>query len=325
MAQMPKGKPRSVPDPVGDQYDRVMGLDRQRRDNAELGVGQPWPSLGEMSSGAMPSFIDESDFEAIRRAPPPIPTVWIGGRTYRQVDNGRANALVPFAPLVSPAELAERQRGIARVGFMAGSPIGSAAYDFATLANASPGARDGALVVGGLVDAAMTGAAPRGATARGQTEPPKRQADPLPAMQVDIRLRNLNAKGQAQGANATITESMLGTGSKAYWRRKPPGWKGNGDIHNEARGHLLASELGGSGEDMRNLVTLTQNKANSPYMRSFERQVASRVRGGEVVEYSATPLYCEGVLPPSSILLTAYGSRGAPMARIIQNPAGRPR
>jgi hypothetical protein len=60
-------------------------------------------------------------------------------------------------------------------------------------------------------------------------------------------------------------------------------------------------------------------------MREFERTVAQRVRDGEVIEYSATPLYSDGVLPPRSILLTAIGSRGAPIARLIQNPAGRPR
>jgi hypothetical protein len=76
---------------------------------------------------------------------------------------------------------------------------------------------------------------------------------------------------------------------------------------------------------MRNLVTLTHKGANTPQMQGFERGVARRVRGGEVVEYSATPMYRDGVLPPSAILMTAHGSRGAPSARIINNPAGRRR
>jgi hypothetical protein len=58
-------------------------------------------------------------------------------------------------------------------------------------------------------------------------------------------------------------------------------------------------------------------------MQTFENGVARRVRSGEVVEYSAKPLYSRGVLPPSAILLTAHGSRDAPSARIINNPAGR--
>lgn len=58
-----------------------------------------------------------------------------------------ANVLVPVDdPLVSPAEREEQWRGIERAYFMADHPLGSVAYDVATLANASPGARDGALV-----------------------------------------------------------------------------------------------------------------------------------------------------------------------------------
>ena len=48
-------------------------------------------------------------------------------------------------------------------------------------------------------------------------------------------------------------------------------------------------------------------------------------RTGEVVEYSATSLYDRGVLPPSRILLTAFGSRSGPSARIVENPAGKRR
>jgi hypothetical protein len=45
---------------------------------------------------------------------------------------------------------------------------------------------------------------------------------------------------------------------------------------------------------------------------------------GEVVELlSGTTLHDDGMLPPSAILLTAHGSRGAPIARVILNPAGR--
>jgi hypothetical protein len=74
---------------------------------------------------------------------------------------------------------------------------------------------------------------------------------------------------------------------------------------------------------MRNFVTQTQQGSNTPQMRDFEGGVARRVRAGEVVEYSAAPLYAPGVLPPSAILLTAHGSRGAPSAQLIPNPAGR--
>jgi len=74
---------------------------------------------------------------------------------------------------------------------------------------------------------------------------------------------------------------------------------------------------------MRNIVTLTHRGANTPQMQRFENGVARRLRAGEVVEYSSTPLYTDGALPPSAILLTAHGSRGMPAARLVLNPAGR--
>ena len=106
---------------------------------------------------------------------------------------------------------------------------------------------------------------------------------------------------------------------------KPPGWQGDGNLYNEARAHLLAKSLGGPGGlDKRNFVTLTNRGANSPQMSGFERGIAKRVDAGEVIEFHAQPLYNDGVLPPSAILLTAHGSRGgAPSARLIRNPAGQ--
>ena len=248
----------------------------------------------------------------------------IRGQTYKGVDDGRANILVPIdEPSVSLEVLAERRRSIERIGFMADHPLGSAAYDLALLAKASARTRDVALTVGGLVDAAMMGAAPRGAPVRSRAQAPRAQSVPPTLRRPDARFGELNENGQATGVTATLTKPMLGTGSKA--RRDPPGLSGDGDLIKPARGHLLGRQLGGTGRDLRNLVALTQVGANTPQMSSFEHGLARRVRSGEVVEYSAIPLYKEGVLPPSSVLLTAFGSRGAPTARVVFNPAGRPK
>jgi hypothetical protein len=315
---MPRGEPRSVPDQAGERYDEMMRQERLKRQRAEGVVAKPAPSP---FAGPISPF---ASLDAVRQAPRPEPLVTIGGQTYRGVDNGRANVLVPLDdPLVSPAERAEQRRGIERAFFMADHPLGSGAYDVATLANASPGARDGALVAGGVADAAMMGAAPRGAPVRGRPTVPRRPPDPPALGRPGIRPRELNADGDPTGVNATLTTPMLGAGTRANWRLTPPGWQGNGRKYNEARAHLLAKDLGGSGSDMRNIVTMTHNGANTPQMRDFEREVARRVRSGEVVEYSATPLYNRGGLPPSAILLTAPGSRDVPSPRMIQNPAGR--
>jgi hypothetical protein len=115
---------------------------------------------------------------------------------------------------------------------------------------------------------------------------------------------------------------MLRTGTRPDPSLAPPGWQGRGDKFNEARGHLLGWQLGGFADEPKHVVTLTQTPANSPHMRDFENAVARRVREGEVIEYLAKPLYSAGILPPAMMLLTAHGSRGAPIARVVQNPAG---
>ncbi|WP_370689298.1 DNA/RNA non-specific endonuclease [Phenylobacterium sp.] len=171
----------------------------------------------------------------------------------------------------------------------------------------------------------MLGVAPRIASASRAPIPRRAALAPPVVKQPDVRYGQPTALGQATRVMATLTEPMLAFGTRADRRQTPPGWQGNGRKFNESRGHLQAKQLGGSGLDPRNLVTLTQKPANSPQMRRFEDGVRRRVQAGEVVEYSATPLYAPGVLPPARILLTAIGSRGAPVARIIENPAGKRR
>lgn len=316
MAQMPKGEPRSVPDPAGEQYDEMLRLERAKKPRVQAAAVQPSLRLDETLFSPFARRVDTLDLAARRDR-----TFMIGNKTYREFDNGRANVLVQVDdPMVSPAELAERRRGINRAFFMAGHPLGAAAYGIATLANRSPKTRDTALMAGGLADTAMLGAAPFGAAPRAQASPPRAAPAARPLLRDKFRFRNLSANGQAMGAAATLTADTLSKGSRVRWN--PPGWQGNGNTFNEARAHLIGKLFGGIGQDRRNAVTLSTS-ANSPRMSNFETRVKSRVKAGEAIEYSATPLYNEGVLPPASILLTATGSRGAPIARLVENPAGR--
>jgi len=223
--------------------------------------------------------------------------------------------------------LARWRQDIDRAFFMADSPLAGSAYGVASAMNASPQAREGALFAGGLADAALLGAAPLGAPVRARAAPSAQKAQPVaPSRQPDVRYRELNADGQPMGAHVSVTAPLIGTGTRAPRWLKPPGWQGNADVkRNEARGHLAAKDLGGSGTDRRNVVTLTHHGANTPQMRDFEQEVARRARGGEVIEYSATPMYSPGILPPGLILLMAQGSSGMRQARLIQNPAGQRR
>ena len=131
---------------------------------------------------------------------------------------------------------------------------------------------------------------------------------------------SLNASGQAQGIEATITRDMLGTGSHAKGSIKPPGW--DSENGNHSRGHLLARMLGGSGSDERNLVTLFQRDTNSPVMRDFETQVHDAVAAGETVNYRVTPIY-DGDGKPTSVALQARGSQGLDISITIVNRDGR--
>jgi hypothetical protein len=204
---------------------------------------------------------------------------------------------------------------------MADSPLAGAAYGLASAAGASPQARDQAMVAGGAVNDILMGAAPFGKAAPAQPALGYGNVAPENFARPSIRPVGLNGNNQAQTVRATINPPMLGTGTRANWRQTPPGWRGNGRDYNEARAHLYARSLGGAGKPW-NIVTMTHHGANTPQMSGFERQVAQRVRGGETIEYAAMPLYEDGILPPTSVLLTAVGSERPPVARLIRNPAG---
>ncbi|THD75227.1 MAG: hypothetical protein E7812_17590 [Phenylobacterium sp.] len=90
----------------------------------------------------------------------------------------------------------------------------------------------------------------------------------------------------------------------------------------QVRGHLLGAQLGGSGDVAENLVTLEQNPANSPVMRSFENQVRAAVEGGQTVQYSSTPIYNGSNLVPRGITLSGSGSGGFKLNVTVLNPPG---
>lgn len=285
------------------------------------------PSVGapRTTQPPNPAFAPFGLVDSIRRAPRRGDTVIVGQQAYREVDNGRANVLIPVD---DPLRAAQRE-AIVRALFMAGHTFGTMGYGVAATAGAPQRTRDAALLAGGLVDDVATGRASRSGPVRRTRLSPHGQVAP-PSLERDrIRLGELNANQQATRVTATLTKDLLGTGSEASRRIWPPGFLGGREPYFsrgqgpylDARGHLLGNQLGGRGDDARNLVTLTQGPSNSPQMRSFEHAVARRLRAGEAIEYSAVPMYRQGALPPSAILVTATGSRARPVARLIHNPA----
>lgn len=119
----------------------------------------------------------------------------------------------------------------------------------------------------------------------------------------------LDSLRRATGIEATIDSTMIGTGTKANSSIYPPGFEGGGPgSAGHARGHLLGKQLGGSGDDPRNLVTLYQNPVNSPIMRDYETSVRTVVENGEAVNYKVTPIYKGDDLVPMGITIQAKGT-----------------
>lgn len=123
-----------------------------------------------------------------------------------------------------------------------------------------------------------------------------------------IHYGELDSLGRATGVDATITVDMVGTGTPAKSSIKPAGFGGQKAGH--ARGHLLGNQLGGAGDDPRNLTTLFQNPVNHPVMSSVEGSVRKAVEAGEVVRYSVKPIYEGNTLIPSGVTIKAEGDKG---------------
>lgn len=291
-------------------------------------VNAPLPvfpkSVDELIGKPRPSIVDQLNLGAS-----PGTTVSINGRRYEQVDNGRANVLIPSGDYPAAAPLnAEEPAAVERVDLMLSSPIGGAAYGISTLFGASQEVSDAALAAGATADVALR-FAPSAGVSRSPPVALKRDPGASVSQRPRIFNRELNSRGQPGVGSATVVADVLGTGTDVNQRLKPAGWRGNSTANGkankdvEARGHIIAKQLGGSGSDIRNLMTLTQNPTNSPQMRRFENEVARLARAGNVVELQVTPLYDDAILAPSGVLMVEMGSDGSRAARVIQNPAGK--
>lgn len=135
-----------------------------------------------------------------------------------------------------------------------------------------------------------------------------------------IKYGALDTLGRPTGVQATITQDMIGTGTSAAKSIRPPGFQGQ--AAGQARGHLLGRQLGGSGTEVRNLVTLQQNPVNSPVMRGFENQIRAAVEEGQVFRGSFTPVYNGGNLIPRGVTIMGSGSGDFQVGVTILNPIG---
>lgn len=99
MAEMPRQKARSVLDPIGDRVEAFHRQERLRREQAEDAA-----ALERSQRLAAFQYPFERRSASFDFTSPSEPTVNVGNQRYRELDNGRANVLVPVDdPLVTPA------------------------------------------------------------------------------------------------------------------------------------------------------------------------------------------------------------------------------
>lgn len=135
--------------------------------------------------------------------------------------------------------------------------------------------------------------------------------------------------GRVYEMHATISRDMLDEGTHARNTLRPPGFV-HGTDHNQARAHMLARMLGGSGDTLANLFCATQNPTNSPDMRDDEQRIYDAVLGnpatndpGQTVQYSVYLDYPDTRADsvPKWIRWEAHGQNGFQLGTSLQNPA----
>jgi hypothetical protein len=140
--------------------------------------------------------------------------------------------------------------------------------------------------------------------------------------------RDASNGNRATGVEACVAFEDLGTGTGTSQTIRPPGydWAGRYGAHLGSlppskwinNCHLLASQLGGSGTDLRNLSTCSRATNANPQAREdpgfqpnmywFETQVKNAVEQKQVVDYTVTPLYDGHRTVPYAYEMDAVGT-----------------
>ena len=125
-----------------------------------------------------------------------------------------------------------------------------------------------------------------------------------------IIYRPLDEYGRATGAMGYITPDMIKTDSS-------PSTDPTGHIKgiNYDRGHLIASVLGGAGNDARNLVPIHQHY-NRGFMRKIEKSINEDVADGANTFMLVTPHYNGSDTTPEYLIMFTSNSNGTNIYKI---------
>jgi RHS repeat-associated protein len=117
-------------------------------------------------------------------------------------------------------------------------------------------------------------------------------------------------QGRPTGASGTLTRRDLRPTDSSPPTIDPPGWQGGDHPYHQQRSHIVADTLGGSGDDARNIVALTDG-ANHPGMSTVEGQVRRFIQqNGGPVEYTVDVNYQDNHKTPSSVRIRAVDKDG---------------
>ncbi|WP_413522129.1 DNA/RNA non-specific endonuclease [Brochothrix thermosphacta] len=116
-----------------------------------------------------------------------------------------------------------------------------------------------------------------------------------------IHYGELDKLGRVTTAEALITKSMYDTGTKAEYNIKPTGFISGKEPYLHSRGHLIGKQLGGSGTDRRNLMTIYQYPVNSPDMTNYENAIRKSILKGDKVRYRVIPIFKDDELMPAYV------------------------
>lgn len=73
----------------------------------------------------------------------------------------------------------------------------------------------------------------------------------------------------------------------------------------------MGCQLGGSGEDFRNIITNQQRPANTPVMSAVEGRIGKALEQGRVVDVNIAPIYPGPSRIPAGITIKVEGSGGS--------------
>jgi DNA-entry nuclease len=129
---------------------------------------------------------------------------------------------------------------------------------------------------------------------------------------------DLDARARPTGADTCLTVNNVLPGAN-----KVPGFKAD-DLFRQPgyqAGHLIGAQFGGSGQDPRNLVPLSQKTNVAAMYHDFEKCVADELNThpSESIFYEAVPIYTGSDQVPFGVVLIAHGNQGYNREKFLVN------